>query len=225
MTESIEALDLVAGKATVRVRIGGTTFEIAREVAATLELRQGAGVTPALRAAIEAAADRRAAAARILRHLRVRPRTSHEVREFLTRHGHAPATVQAVLGELEAKGLVDDARYAAYFVQARLAHRPMGAARLKRELRARGVTKELAEEAAGRAGGQDEKGLALAAARPRFAAARRLGRERGMRRLAAFLARRGFSEAVVRETCLGLFAGEPGTPRPAARSPREPEET
>jgi regulatory protein len=222
MAEWIEALDLVAGKSTVRVQIGGTPFEIAREAAEALELRVGVGVTPALRAAIEAAADRRAAAARILRYLRVRPRTAQEVRDFLSRHGHAPATVQAVLGELEAKGLVDDARYAAFFVQARLAHRPMGAARLKRELRARGVPQELAAEAAGRAGGSDERALALAAARPRLAAARRLGRERGMRRLAAFLARRGFSEAVVRETCLGLFADEP---RRLPRSPRDPEET
>jgi regulatory protein len=133
--------------------------------------------------------------------------------------------VQAVLGELEAKGLVDDARYAAFFVQARLAHRPTGAARLRRELQARGVPRELAEEAAGPAGGGNQRELALAAARPRMAAAERLGRERGMRRLAAFLARRGFSAAVVREVCFSLFAGKPATPRRPARSPRDPEET
>ena len=152
----------------------------------------------------------------------VRPRTSHEVREFLSRHGHAPATVRAVLDELEAKGLVDDARYAAYFVQARLAHRPMGAARLKRELRSRGVTKELAEEARAAPAARTRRNWRWRRRGPRFAAARRLGRERGMRRLAAFLARRGFSEAVVRETCLGLFAGEPRTPRRPRDHPASP---
>jgi regulatory protein len=225
MIESIEALEPVPEKSTVRVRIGAITFEIARDTAEALELRVGAPVPAALRAAIEAAADRRAAAARILRHLRVRPRTSQEVRVFLTRHGHTPETVQAVLRDLEAKGLVDDARYAAFFVQARLAHRPTGAARLRRELQARGVPRELADEAAAGAGGGNELELALAAARPRVAAAKRLGRERGMRRLAGFLARRGFSDAAVRAACLSLFADLPGTPRWQARSSLDPEET
>lgn len=154
----------------------------------------------------------------------------HEVREYLARHGHSDATVRTVVADLEAKGLVDDARYAAWFVQARLAHRPTGPARLLREMTGRGVPRELAEAALRTAGGHDELELALAAARPRVAAAARLGRERGLRRLAGFLSRRGFREGVVREACLRLFAGAPSTPvearHPAPRrSTRDPEET
>ena len=76
-----------------------------------------------------------------------------------------------------------------------------------------------------------------AAARSKFAAAQRLGRERGLRRLAGFLAQRGFNDAVVREVSLRMFAGEPAAPRPAGtarpaqkagawrRRPRVSEET
>jgi hypothetical protein len=52
----------------------------------------------------------------------------------------------------------------------------------------------------------------MAAARSRLAAARRLGRERGLRRLAGFLGQRGFGDAVTRDVCLRLFAGEPPAP-------------
>ena len=215
MVDRIDALEAVGGKSTVRVRIGDAAWEIGRETAERLGLARGIEVGAALRREIEAAADRRTAAARILRYLRARPHTAREVREFLTRHGHGPATVRAVLGELEAKGLVDDARYAAWYVRGKRAGRPLGTARLVRELVARGVPRQVAEDAANDRGADGETtselDLALAAARSRLAEAARLGRERGMRRMHGFLSRRGFSEAVVREACFRLFANVPRT--------------
>jgi len=226
MVDRIDALEPVDGKSTVRVRIGEAAYEIGSESAARLGLAPGIEVGQQLRSEIEAAADRRTAAARILRYLRARPRTAREVGDFLSRHGHGSATVRAVLGELEAKGLVDDARYAAWFVRGKRAHRPLGAARIVRELVARGVARDLAEaavadrESAGES--TSELDLALAAARSRFAEAARLGRDRGMRRMQGFLSRRGFSEGVVREACFRLFAD---VPRAVARTGPDPEET
>jgi regulatory protein len=147
-----------------------------------------------------------------LRHLRGRPRPAGEVRAHLARHGHAPATVAAVVHELEERGLVDDVRYAQWFVDGRLSHRPTGRARLVRELCARGVAREIAEAAAERGVGDREPELAWAAARSRAVVVRRLGRERGLRRLAAFLSQRGFTDAVVRDVCLKLFASDPAAP-------------
>src|SRR5262245_34915073 len=208
----IDALEAIEGKNTVRVQIEARSFEIARNTAEALGLAVGIPLTATLEAAIEAAADRRSAAAHVLRHLRGRPRTAGEVRVYLARHGHAPATVAAVVNELEERGLVDDVRYAQWFVDGRLAHRPTGRARLVRELCARGVARDLAEAAAERGVGGREPELAWAAARSRYAAVRRLGRERGLRRLAAFLSQRGFADAVVRDVCLRLFASDPGAP-------------
>jgi regulatory protein len=220
---SIDELVPVEGKSTVRVRLGTETFEIARETADALGLVPGLEVGPALRTELEAAAERRAAAARVLRYLRTRPRTVREVHDHLAQHGHAAATIRLVVAELQAKGLVDDARFAAWFVQARQAHRVTGPARLQRELAARGVGRELAAAAIAAGAAGDELEMALAAARPRFAAAARLGRERGLRRLQGFLGRRGFRETVVRTACLQLFAtvaSDPKAPRP--RTPRRP---
>jgi regulatory protein len=209
----IDALEPVDGKSTVLVRLGDTALEIGREAAEALGLAPGVEVGSALLGRIEAAADRRSAAARILRYLRGRPRTAREVHDYLTGHGHGTAAVRDVLRELEVKGLVDDERYAAWYVRARRAHRPLGTARIMRELVARGVAREVAEAATRERGAPGEATsdleLALAAARPRVAGALRLGRERGMRRLHGFLMRRGFGEAVVREACLRLFASVP----------------
>jgi len=237
MPDRIEALEVIEGKQTVRVHFGARTYEIAIRAAETLGLELGLAVTAALEAQIAAAADRRTAAALVLRHLRGRPRTASEVRAYLARHGHGTGTIDHVLRELELRGLVDDVRYAEWFVGGRLAHRPLGFVRLVRDLCARGVARPVAENAARLGVGDREMELALAAARSKFAAAQRLGRERGLRRLAGFLAQRGFNDAVVREVCLRMFAGEPaaprlaGTARPAQkagawrRRPRVSEET
>jgi regulatory protein len=217
MADTIEALDPVDGKSTVRVRIGGSSFEIGREAAETLGLAPGLVVGDGVRRAIEAAADRRVAAARVLRHLRSRPRTVHEVRVYLARHGHDEPTVKTLLAELQTQGLVDDARYAAWFVQARRQSRPTGTGRILRELLQHGVPRPLAEAAVQEAGDTRESELerALQAARPRLQATVRLGRERGMGRLHAFLLRRGFAAGVAREACLQLFADVPASPRDA----------
>lgn len=217
MEARIDALDPVEGKNTIRVCIGERTLEIACDAAEALELAVGRKVTAMLEAAIEAAADRRSAAARVLRHLRGRPRTVSEVRAYLVRHGHAPATVSALIGDLEQRGLVDDVRYAQWFVAGRLARRPAGRRRLLRELGTRGIVGPIADAAVDAATGDREPELAWAAAEPRVAGALRLGRERGMRRLAAYLSRRGFSDAVVRDVCLKTFAG-------VARAPNDLEE-
>jgi len=205
--QRIDALAAVEGKNTVRVRLGDRTLEIAAGAAEALELAVGQSLTAARVAAIEAAADRRSAAARVLRFLRGRPRTAAEVRDYLARHGHAADAVAAVVVELEQRGVVDDARFVRWFVDARLAHRPVGRVRLVRELCARGIARPLADATAAQAIGARETELAFAAARPRLASARRLGRERGLRRLLAFLARRGFSDETARAVCLQLFAG------------------
>src|SRR5262249_48689975 len=208
MPNRVDALEAVDGKHAGRVSCGGQAFGIAGEVVAQLGLAIGLEVGGALAAELEAAADRRAAAARILGHLRGRPRTAAEVRSYLARHGHRATAVDSVVAELEQRGLVEDARYASWFVQARLAHRPQGTARLVREMRAKGVPRDLAEQAARQGVGNDEQALALRAARPKLAAVTRLGRERGLRRISAFLAQRGFSDATVREVSLRLFATE-----------------
>jgi regulatory protein len=126
--------------------------------------------------------------------LNARPRSERELREKLARKGFAPEACDAALERLRKAGLVDDAAFARYWVENRLAFRPKGAAALRDELARKGIDRSLAEatladdELVG-----DEAARAETIAR---AALRRYAdapdRASFQRRLGGFLQRRGF---------------------------------
>ena len=209
MTACVQRVSPVSGKDTVVVRAGESRWEIARAAAEALRLGPGVFLTPDLRRRLEAAGARRAAAARALRALRRRPRTEFEVRRELERAGFAPEITASVLAELRLASLVDDARWARWYVAARLAARPAGTAALVREMRARGVPRDIAE-AASRTAPHAEIQRARGAARKRLPALRGLTRARAAGRLARFLAGRGFDADTVDAVCDELLgtAGE-----------------
>jgi len=137
-----------------------------------------------------------------LKHIAVRARTTHEVRQTLTRRGYAPRDVAGVIARLTAARYLDDADFARTWVSAR-AHRGVAApARLARELRTKGIA--AAEIAAALRALQEQWDPAEAAGE---AAKRKLKSLRGLsapvarRRLAAFLDRRGFSPEIILATC------------------------
>ncbi|MFQ5536378.1 MAG: regulatory protein RecX [Gemmatimonadota bacterium] len=139
--------------------------------------------------------------------LSYRARTRRELRTRLVAKGFRPARVDVILDRLQERGLVDDATVAAAFVRDRLRHRPRGPARLRDELRAKGIPPPLAEEVVHRVLEDEEVGetdLALEVARAWVARQGRETlqalacehpspeRERARRRLYGYLARRGF---------------------------------
>jgi regulatory protein len=149
------------------------------------------------------AASADAAHAAALRLLTTRARTRAELQRRLEERGFAAAAVAEALARLERVGLVDDAALAADVAEGRAA-RGLDAAAIALELRDRGVDPAVAERAA-RAAVPDE----LRADRCREVAEARLAQLGGLppaaqlRRLAAYLARRGYpaelAEAVSRE--------------------------
>ena len=109
----------------------------------------------------------------------------------------APAEVAAeIADDLVARGYVDDAAFARQWVAARAA-RGYGAARLRMELRARGVALPVISAALSTLGGDDALGRAREAARRRLPALRRGRADRVASRLRDYLLRRGFSTPVV----------------------------
>ncbi len=168
--------------------------------------------------------DPRKAVQHGLRLLSRAARTEHDLRERLEARFTAEA-VTAALRRLRTLGYVDDRAWAAAYVE-----RPRSllcsARLLQRELRARGVSEEIAEAATGE---HDDDRAALAAAR---IALRRLSRggddrdddghdagaaRKRSRRLVAALARRGFDPGTigrVRSRLRGDRAGEATPVRP-----------
>jgi regulatory protein len=141
-------------------------------------------------------ADPVAAAREIaLRRLSVRARSRKELAQDLKTRDVPAGAAAEVLDRFAEVGLIDDAAFAEEWVESR--GRRSGAARLRQELRLKGVAEEhIAEAIAGR----DDADLTNA----RELATRKAGSMKGLdtvvrqRRMTAFLGRRGFSSAVIR---------------------------
>ena len=118
-----------------------------------------------------------------------------ELERRLTRRGFPPELVDDVVSELQEENLLSDERFAESFVSAK-AGRGQGPARIRRELRERGVDGALADAALAEADA-DWLALARAVRTKRFGAAFPRDfpeRARQMR----FLHYRGFTEAQIR---------------------------
>lgn len=147
---------------------------------------------------------------RALRLLSLRARSARELANRLRRDADDQMVGQ-VLAELQQAGLVDDARFALEWVQARRESRGLGEARLRHELLKKGVARELVHKALERAS-RDEESLAVQVARRRVAAYAGQAPEVAARRLAAYLARRGFGPAVVAKALRAVGLGRVPSP-------------
>jgi regulatory protein len=187
---------------------GEFAFALAGELAAGL--RVGQALDEAALARLQAEEEAHRALDRALGQLERRPRSRAELAHYLGGKGVAPETIERVLARLAELGLVDDAAFAAWWVDNRARHRPRGAQALRQELSAKGIGRE--EQRAAMAD-VDEAQLALAVARAQAQRYRGLPRADFERRLGGFLARRGFGYQAVRAALRStwpLVAGEGG---------------
>lgn len=140
-------------------------------------------------------------------------RREHSRRELarkLRRKGHGRDDIEGALVRLEAAGLLSDARYARLFVSDRLAVNPQGARRLVRGLREKGVQVDVAAQAVEEIyteRGHTDRELAESLARKRLPLLASLDGVTRKRRLAGYLARRGFGGDVVSEVVATVVHG------------------
>ncbi len=143
--------------------------------------------------------------ARALRLLARREHTRAELARKLAPRAQSRAALDALLGELGAKKQLSDERYAE--ARAHQLARKYGAAHILRDLRAKGVSEEIAERAANVSQASDlQRARAILERKYRVPAASAEERARRMR----FLSGRGFSSEVVR-AALGARGGEEGS--------------
>jgi regulatory protein len=130
-----------------------------------------------------------------MRLLALRARSEHELLLRLQERGVGKNVIDECLASLRRAGLVNDAEFAASWVDSRMRLRPMGRRALERELREKGVGGDLARAAVEAAlNEEDELTSARALAR------RHLGADRSrqaIRRAQQALLRRGFDSAIV----------------------------
>jgi regulatory protein len=142
---------------------------------------------------------------RALRLLSVRQRTRRELRTRLIRAGFEREEVDAELERLQEVGLIDDARFAAEFVEHALDRRLEGRRSIAANLSARGLDRRLIEDALQAASGDDADRLARLA-EARADRLRGLAPEAAHRRLVSFLVRRGHDPAAARAAAAGALA-------------------
>lgn len=135
--------------------------------------------------------------------LEVRARSRREIETRLTQKGYEEEVIAQVLEKLTRLELLDDAQFAAQWVEARSrsgGSRPIGKRRLTQELFVKGVAKEQVAEAVGRVTDTQELALARDAARKRVRAVptERDALQAERRKLMGFLQRRGFGWETVK---------------------------
>lgn len=174
--------------------------------------RRESGEPPAARepgrsraAAGQAAEQDPAARARdiCLRLLTGTPRTRKQLADALRKREIPDEVAEEVLSRFEEVGLIDDAAFAAAWVESRHAGRGLARRALAQELRTRGVAGALVEEAVAQLDPDEEAATARVLVERKLRTTAGLERQARMRRLVGMLARRGYPEGlafrVVRE--------------------------
>jgi regulatory protein len=129
-----------------------------------------------------------------IRFLAKRDRTIAQVEQFLRSKGASSPQIAQAIHRLSDLRYLNDHAYAQRWVNKRLAVRPMGEARLKVELQAKGISESLAAQVTAEAFREiDEKVLAQRA----IQAAQRHGRRSTLSQMVRLLRQRGFSEDTI----------------------------
>ncbi|MFF7994833.1 regulatory protein RecX [Kitasatospora xanthocidica] len=115
-----------------------------------------------------------------------------------------------VLTRLEEVGLIDDAAFAAAWVESRHAVRGLSRRALTQELRTKGVAADLVEQAVAQLDHDDEEEAARALVERKLRSTRGLERQVRTRRLVGVLARRGYSEGLAFRVVRAVLDEEAG---------------
>jgi regulatory protein len=188
------------GPGSVRIEVDGERFaSVSPEVVRTCELQVGREVDDGLRARLEREADVEGAYRTALRSIERRAFARADLGRRLRRKGHAPEAIEAALERMAEHGLLDDAAFAANYVETRSA-RGRGPLRLIRDLMAMGVERSLIDRTvAAHEADSEGSDVPLTLATKRAGQLRDLSRPVKRRRVLAYLARRGFSGRKITE--------------------------
>lgn len=139
-----------------------------------------------------------------LRLISRRSRTREEIRAALGKQSIAESIQNGILSELEEAGLVDDRRFAREYIRVKMDVRHLGPYRLRHDLARLGVRKSIVDDALAECFDEDTQETMA-----RDLAYRRAGNgaidEKGARRIAGLLRRKGFDFEVVNRVVYDLL--------------------
>jgi regulatory protein len=133
---------------------------------------------------------------RALDYLSYRPRSRAEIDTYLQKRGMSEGQIEGIIERLERAGLLDDGAFAEFWVENRERFRPRGLRALRYELRAKGLSDEIIEQALASV---DVSESAYQSARRKARQWEHLDQQMFHRKMVEYLARRGFEYEVARE--------------------------
>lgn len=169
---------------------------LALSVAVAGGLRVGATLTPADLEQLAGQEEVHRARERAVGLLARRPRSSAEIARHLRRHRHEDGVIETVINDLTEAGLIDDAAFAAFWVEQRETFRPRSRLALRQELGQKGIERDVVSEALS---SLDEIDAARRVARKQAGRWRNLPEVEWRARLTRYLLRHGYPYDVVGE--------------------------
>ncbi len=142
---------------------------------------------------------------RALDYLTRRPRSYWEIEQYLQKKEVSTIHIESVLQRLTELNLLDDLAFARYWIENREAFRPRGKYALRYELRQKGVSETIIEQALSQ-GELDEVESAYRVARKKWRNLRGFENQWQLQqKLAGYLGQRGFSWDIIREVSQRLW--------------------
>lgn len=161
-----------------------------------VSLRIGQTLTTAQIDSLQAADQEEKAKNVAIGFIEYRPRSRSETRQHLRKKEYPEAVVERVLERLEAVELLNDRKFAQYWVEQRETFKPRSKMALQQELRQKGIARDIIEEAVAQV---DELAAASKAAQAKANRWHSLPWQEFKKKLGGYLQRRGFSYTVIRE--------------------------
>ncbi len=181
---------------------GEYAFSLDRLTAAWLKV--GRKLSPEEIASLQEKDEQEVAFNRALRYLSYRARSEAEMRKYLSDKGFSDHVSQTVIDRLKDERLINDPRFAQDWIDNRVSFRPRSQTQLRFELRNKGLSEDLIEDALQEAD-LDDIELACAAGKKLVGRYARLDWPDFRQKLGAALARRGFSYETVRSVTRQLW--------------------
>jgi regulatory protein len=129
---------------------------------------------------------------KLLRFVSVRPRSEKEIRDYFKRKKVHESLHQKLFNRLKRLDLINDAAFAKWWIEQRTTFRPRGKRVIGYELRAKGVKKEVVEEALSKVAIDEEKVAKTLLTKKEYRWKGLSGKEVYLKK-SQFLARKGFS--------------------------------
>lgn len=171
---------------------GEFAFGVARIVAAWLKVGDTLDDAKIEKMQAEDAQER--AIQQVLLFLSYRARSESEIRKNLRKHEIPEGVIEETIARLRQDGLANDDQFARAWVENRAVFRPRSRRMMAMELRQKGLDEEIASAALEEV---DDEALAYEAAQKKSTRFKELEWQDFRKKLSEFLARRGFSYAVI----------------------------